>query len=144
MVPGPIDTAMQKQQPRVFITIAALYGALAVALAAAGAHAFADLLVGKAALRFDTALKLHLVHAPALLALASAHALLRPRWWLAAATLMAAGTLVFCGGLYLAALGVSEALIPIVPMGGSALILAWLVLAVAAVIGPRNRGEDPA
>ena len=49
---------------------------------------------------------------------------------------MAAGTLVFCGGLYLAALGVTEALVPVVPLGGSALILAWLVLAVAALRGP--------
>jgi uncharacterized membrane protein YgdD (TMEM256/DUF423 family) len=128
-------------QARFLAAIAGLYGALAVALAALGAHAFSELLVGKAALRFDTALRLHLVHAPALLALACALPLLRPRWWLAAASLMAAGTLVFCGGLYLAALGVTEALIPIVPAGGSALILAWLVLAVAAVLGPQRR--DP-
>jgi uncharacterized membrane protein YgdD (TMEM256/DUF423 family) len=127
---------MSTQQARIFAAIAGLYGALAVALAALGAHAFADLLIGKAALRFDTAIRLHLVHAPALLALACAYPLLRPRWGLAAASLMAAGTLVFCGGLYLAALGVTEALVPVVPLGGSALILAWLVLAVAAARGP--------
>lgn len=132
---------MSTNQPRIFIAIAGLYGALAVALAALGAHAFADLLVGKAALRFDTALRLHLVHAPALLAVACAWPLSRSRWWLAAASLMATGTLVFCGGLYLAALGVTEALIPIVPTGGSALILAWLVLAVAAILGPQRK--DP-
>lgn len=124
---------------RFLAAIAGLIGALAVALAALGAHAFADLLVGKAALRFDTALRLHLVHAPALLALACAFPLLRPRWWLAAASLMVAGTLVFCGGLYLAALGITEALIPIVPTGGSALILAWLILAIAAFLGPGSR-----
>lgn len=126
---------MTTQQARIFAAIAGLYGALAVALAALGAHAFADLLVGKSALRFDTALRLHLVHAPALLALACAHPLLRPRWWLTAASLMSAGTLVFCGGLYLAALGITEALLPAVPMGGSALILSWLVLTVAALRG---------
>lgn len=126
-------------QPRFLAAIAGLFGALAVALAALGAHAFADLLVGKAALRFDTALRLHLVHAPALLALACVFPLLRPRWWLAAASLMVAGTLVFCGGLYLAALGITEALIPIVPTGGSALILAWLILAIAAFLGPGSR-----
>lgn len=131
-------------QTKVFVAIAGLYGALAVALAALGAHAFSELLVGKAALRFDTALRLHLVHAPALLALACAYPLLRPRWWLAAASLMALGTLVFCGGLYLAALGVTEAVIPVVPLGGSALILAWLVLAAAALIGPGIRPEGPA
>lgn len=115
-----------------FLVLAGLFGASAVALAALGAHAFADQLVGRAALRFDTALRLHLVHAPALLALALAAAHLPPRGWLAACTLMSAGVLVFCGGLYLAALGVSEALLPIVPFGGSMLILAWLVLALSA------------
>ncbi len=82
--------------------------------------------------RFDTALRVHLVHAPALLALAMAATRLHPRGWLAACMLMSAGVLVFCGGLYLAALGAGDALLPIVPFGGSMLILAWLVLAVSA------------
>lgn len=113
---------------RRFLVLAAVYGGIAVALAAIGAHAFADILVGKAAVRFDTALRIHLIHAPALLALAASMPLARPRWWLAACTLMALGTLVFCGGLYLAALGM-DALLPIVPAGGSALILSWLLAA---------------
>lgn len=117
-----------------FLVLAGFYGASAVALAALGAHAFAELLVGRAALRFDTALQMHLVHAPALLALALAASTLRVRWWLAACSLMAAGVLVFSGGLYLAAFGISTALLPVVPMGGSMLMLAWLALAIAAAL----------
>lgn len=123
--------------PNRFLILACVFGAVGVALAAIGAHAFADILVGKAAVRFDTALRMHLIHAPALLALAAAADLGRPRWWLAACSLMATGVLVFSCGLYLAALGVSTALLPIVPAGGSALILSWLVAAAAFV--PRTR-----
>jgi uncharacterized membrane protein YgdD (TMEM256/DUF423 family) len=123
---------------RAFLISAGVFGAFGVALAAIGAHALADLLVGKAALRFDTALRMHLTHAPALLALAASMRLASSRWWLAACVLMSIGTLVFCGGLYLATIGVTEALLSIVPAGGSALILAWLVAAIAFAIGDRS------
>lgn len=128
-VPGP--------WPNRFLILASVFGAIGVALAAIGAHALADILVGKAAVRFDTALRMHLTHAPALLALAAAAHLARPRWWLAACSLMSLGTLVFCGGLYLAATGASSALLPIVPAGGSLLILSWLVAAVGFALGKR-------
>ncbi len=129
--------------PSRFLILACLFGASGVALAAIGAHALADILVGKAALRFDTALRMHLIHAPALLALAASASLASRRWWLAACSLMALGTLVFCGGLYLAAIGGSTALLPIVPTGGSALILSWLVAAIAFAIGPRLSMDRP-
>jgi uncharacterized membrane protein YgdD (TMEM256/DUF423 family) len=122
---------------RRFLILACLFGAIGVALAAIGAHALAEILVGKAALRFDTALRMHLIHAPALLALAASAPLAGRRWWLAACALMSLGTMVFCGGLYLAAIAGSTALLPIVPAGGSALILSWLVAAVGFAVGPR-------
>jgi len=125
---------------RVFLILAGLLGASAVALAALGTHAFSDLLVGPAAARFDIALRLHLAHAPALLALALAMSRLRPRWWSAACALMVLGLLLFCGGLYLAALGIGEWLLPMVPFGGSMLILAWMVLTLATMpsLDPRR------
>jgi uncharacterized membrane protein YgdD (TMEM256/DUF423 family) len=129
--------------PRRFLILACLFGASGVALAAIGAHALADILVGKAALRFDTALRMHLIHAPALLALAASASLASHRWWLAACSLMSLGTLVFCGGLYLAAIVGSTALLPIVPAGGSALILSWLAAALAFAIGPRLSMNRP-
>jgi uncharacterized membrane protein YgdD (TMEM256/DUF423 family) len=125
---------------RPFLVASAILGCSAVALAALGAHAFADLLVGPAATRYATAQQMHLLHAPALLGLAVAHHRSAPGWWLAACWLMLIGTLVFCGGLYLAALGVSTALLPIVPAGGSTLMLAWLAAAVGFARGPRSGG----
>jgi len=123
--------------PNRFLILAGVFGAIGVALAAIGAHALADILVGKAALRFDTALRMHLTHAPALLALAASAKLSAPRWWLAACSLMGLGTLVFCGGLYLAAMGVSTLLLPIVPAGGSALIASWLAASIGFARGVR-------
>jgi uncharacterized membrane protein YgdD (TMEM256/DUF423 family) len=126
--------------PRRFLILACLFGASGVALAAIGAHALDDILIGKAVVRFDTALRMHLIHAPALLALAASASLASRRWWLAACGLMSLGTLVFCGGLYLAAIAGSTALLPIVPAGGSALILSWLVAGVAFALAPRPPG----
>ncbi len=123
--------------PHRFLILASVLGAVGVALAAIGAHALADILVGKAAVRFDTALRMHLVHCTALLVLAASPTLSSRRWWLAACSLMSIGTLVFCGGLYLAAIGVSGMLLPIVPAGGSAMILSWLAAAIGFWRGGR-------
>lgn len=133
-----MNNSLLDQWQRGFLIVAALFGCIAVALAAIGAHAFADILVGKAAIRYDTALRMHLIHAAALLALASSLQLCSPRWWLAACSLMSLGTLVFCCGLYFAAIGVSTALLPIVPAGGSALILSWLAAAIGFARGNRS------
>ena len=136
--PPELDLQSIQTWQRCFLVWAALVGALGVALAALGAHAFADVLIGKAELRFATALRMHLVHAPSLLILAGVLHLSSPRWWLAACLAMSLGSLVFCGGLYLAALGVSNALLPIVPIGGATLIGAWLLAVVAFLRAPRT------
>ena len=62
----------------------------------------------------------------------------REGWWLAGCWLILAGVLVFGVGLYLAALGVSTALLPIVPMGGTSMMLGWLAAAVGFWRGPRS------
>ncbi len=136
---GARERALMQCAQRVWLIWAALLGACAVALAAIGAHMLADILVGKAALRFDTALRMHLVHAPALLALALSLRHARSRWWLVACILMSLGSLVFCGGLYLAAISGSTLLLPIVPAGGSALILSWLIAGVAFALGENSQ-----
>ena len=47
------------------------------------------------------------------------------------------GLVLFCGILEALALGAPPSLTPIVPVGGTAFILGWLALAVAALIGNR-------
>lgn len=128
-----MSSTLPSQRP--MLIFAALAAASGVALAALGSHAFADILVGKAATRFDSALKIHLLHAPLLFALALAAPYARRAAWWIGSVAVAVGMVVFCGGLYLAALAGNVTLLPIVPLGGSAIILGWIVLAVGFATG---------
>ena len=128
----------QDRQARLVLAFGALLAATGVAMAALGSDAIADILTGKAALRFDSALRLHLMHAPALLALGASRSDARARWWQAATILIALSCVVFCGGLYLAALDLFPAVLGIVPAGGSLMMLGWVVALVAYVRGPEN------
>ncbi|MCP5475072.1 MAG: DUF423 domain-containing protein [Rhodanobacteraceae bacterium] len=130
--------AAPDREARLVLGFGALLAATGVAMAALGSHAFADILVGKAALRFDSALRLHLMHAPALLALGATRGLARTRWWQAATIAIALGCIVFCGGLYLAALDVSAVVLAVVPAGGSLMMLGWVTALVGYVRGPAS------
>lgn len=104
--------------------LAGLYGAAGVALAAAGAHRSGNPNV-------TTAAYFALFHAAALVGLCTAAAGRRSAALLVAASLIAAGTLLFSGHLALHAL---YDLVPIrfaAPLGGTLTILGWLVAAVA-------------
>ena len=115
---------------RVWQGAAGLLGAGGVALAAASAHGMAD----SAAHNVDLAARFLLIHALALLAVA---ALTRghERWLRVAGALFVLGSVCFCGGLVLAAL-VAHGFAPIIPIGGTTLILGWIVLAVSAFADP--------
>ncbi len=119
---------------------AGILGALGVVLGALGAHALAgDLAQRGRTEAWDTAVKYHLIHAVALLALAAwveARAAsgktggVKPAQW--AAGCWVAGMVLFSGSLYLLALGGPAWLGPVTPLGGLALIAGWVLLAVAA------------
>jgi len=105
--------------------LAAVYGFVAVAAAALGAHVV--VLEGKPLAWFDTATRLLMFHALALLLL-SAQIRQRPvlllRW---IALGMNLGVWLFCGALYALAFGAPRALAHLAPIGGSALMLSWLL-----------------
>ena len=54
------------------------------------------------------------------------------RMWAVAAGMMVLGVLLFSGSIYRAGLMNLDGAGPLAPMGGSLLILSWLVVAVAA------------
>ena len=112
---------------RLWLAFAGLAGAAAVTLAAGAAHSI------EVAARpdVDLASRFLLFHALALLGIA---ALARPgaRWLHVAGALFVAGMVCFAGGLCLTAL-VDRAFVPLVPTGGTLLILGWLALIVAAI-----------
>jgi uncharacterized membrane protein YgdD (TMEM256/DUF423 family) len=125
--------------PRVLIVIAAIAGALAVAIGAFGAHGLADLLQSKGLeaelvqrriAQFDTGARYHLVHAVVLLALLP---LLQQggKWIAASAWMMTAGMVFFSGSLYVLVVTNTPWLGAITPIGGVLWIAAWILLAFA-------------
>jgi uncharacterized membrane protein YgdD (TMEM256/DUF423 family) len=117
---------------RLFFSLGAASGALAVAAAAFGAHALKARLAPDLLAIFDTAARYQMTHALALLATAWA-ASRWPGWRTrSAGWCFVAGTLVFSGSLYALALSGIRALGAITPLGGVLFIAGWLLLALAA------------
>lgn len=115
---------------RVLWILTGLLGLGAVALGAYGSHgaAFAE---PRLRAIFDTATGYHFAHLPGL-GLAALIGSLRPAAARRAATagaLFLAGLMLFCGSLYLKALGLADVTNPLAPSGGFLLMAGWLALA---------------
>jgi uncharacterized membrane protein YgdD (TMEM256/DUF423 family) len=83
---------------------------------------------------WQTGVQYHLWHALALVLVGlCASILLESAWLRAAGWLLVAGIALFSGSLYALALGAPKWLGAVAPIGGTALVLGWLALAVAAV-----------
>ena len=122
---------------RLFLAFAALAGFAGVALDALGAHALGPS-PDPARLRLlDLATRYLLIHALALIGVVALCARTQQpppaRWLTASAWAFAAGMVLFCGGLAVHALTGVAMLGPLVPVGGSALLLGWLTLLVHAL-----------
>lgn len=113
---------------RLFATGAALV-ALAVAAGAFGAHALKDRLSIERLAIFETGARYHMYGALGVLALALA--LERGLGDSRAGWLLVAGTLIFAVSLYALALSGVKVLGAITPLGGTAMIAAWLWTAFA-------------
>jgi uncharacterized membrane protein YgdD (TMEM256/DUF423 family) len=118
---------------------AALLACLASGLAAVGSHLLAHRLAPPELASFNTAVAFQCVNALGLFAVAWARErlpashLVRLSGWL-----LMAGTMLFCGSIYAARLGLAAAAGPAAPVGGSMVILAWLGVAVSFLAGGRR------
>lgn len=119
--------------PQWKIVAAGLNGALAVGLAAFGAHALPGDLPERLRSAYATGAELHLVHAAALAALA-----LQTRFTPAFVLLMA-GVLAFSGSLYALALTGVKSIGFVTPLGGLLLLCGWAAFAVAGLRGSKDR-----
>jgi uncharacterized membrane protein YgdD (TMEM256/DUF423 family) len=121
---------------RVWMALGALAGLTAVAMAAVAAHGLGRLDAGALAM-VRSAIEMQVWHALALLACG----LWVPRGgrladWAGAA--FALGIVLFCGGVYaLALFDVRVAMVA--PVGGTLLMLGWLLLGVSAMAAGRIR-----
>lgn len=114
--------------PRLLIVLGAVCGACGVTLSALGAHR-------SGVPQLVTAANMLLFHAPVLLSLAtiSAQDVLPRRALTIIASLFAVGLLLFCGDL-VARVVLGDRLFPFAaPLGGGAVIMAWIALAVTAL-----------
>lgn len=113
-----------------WLCIAGLYGASAVALGAYAAHGMAEQPAAILEL-MEKATRYQMFHAVALVAVAAASFIPQAsRWFSVAGGLFSIGTVFFCGALYAIALG-GWAAGPLAPYGGMSLIGGWLAVAIA-------------
>ncbi len=110
-----------------WIGLAAVSGALAVAAGALGSHLLEARLEPDMLSAWNKAVLYHLLHSVVLLAL-GLFTISSERPVRLPASLFSAGVLLFSGSLYAIALSGASALGPLTPLGGLSLIAGWLSL----------------
>lgn len=110
--------------------VAAVLGMLGVVLGAFGAHGLKTVVTAERLGTWNTAVSYQMYHAPVLLLAAVANARLASRLLSAAAGCLLAGVLIFSGTLYLLVWFDLPVLGMITPVGGTLLILGWMLLAI--------------
>ena len=124
-----------------YLKIAALLGALAVALGAFGAHALKKILDEKSLLVFETAVRYQFYHVFALVAVGILIKEFPNSNLIWSGRFFCYGILIFCGSLYLMtlleAIGVQgfKWLGAITPIGGLCLIAGWILMAIGLAKG---------
>jgi uncharacterized membrane protein YgdD (TMEM256/DUF423 family) len=123
---------------KTLLCLAAVSLLVATIAGAVGSHAltFAD---AQALHSFETAIQFQFFHglgviAIVLVGLVGRTGVLRA----AAAWLMLAGTVLFCGSIYARALGVAPGIVSVAPYGGVAFMVAWLAFAASPWLGERD------
>ena len=124
---------MESIMERIFLVLAGLFGALAVAFGAFGAHALADRLPPDLLRTYETGVRYHFYHSLALIAVV---VVIGRRTTsnlpVVAGWLFVAGIAVFSGSLYALAISGVRVLGAITPIGGMAFIAGWVCLTWAA------------
>ena len=137
--PGALAVSFRTQS-RIFLTFGALSACLSVVFSAAFAHL--PTFAGGLPAMVQTALSQQQFHALGLLLVGLAVGWRESnRWWLASGWLMVVGVLLFSFNIYARAVLGFDTLRALVPWGGGAWILAWLLLALGAL---RSRGGQAA
>ena len=115
-----------------WVGLGALFGALGVGLGAFGAHALKARLSPEDLAIFEVGVRYQMYHGLALIGLGFVASkidagLLRTAGWL-----FVVGIIIFSGSLYTLVLSGIRVLGAVTPIGGVAMIIAWILLAIAA------------
>lgn len=114
---------------KILLVLGALNGALAVMLGAFGAHGLKARVDESMLAIWSTASDYHFYHALAMLLCGLLAKAFGTSGMVTAGWVLFAGTLVFSGSLYVLVLSGQKWLGAITPLGGTALIIGWLMLA---------------
>lgn len=118
---------------QMLLLLAAFFGATGVALGAFGAHGLSALLEANGREEtFRTATIYHLVHAVALLGLGILAMQIDNQMLIYAGYAFVAGILFFSGSLYILSIFDIRIMGAVAPIGGTAFIIGWILLGVAA------------
>lgn len=120
---------------RIWITIGAAYGFLAVALGAFGAHALKQRLSVEMLAVWRTGVEYHFYHALALILLGLIVRQMPSPILNAGGACFAVGVLLFSGSLYALALSDIRILGAITPLGGLLFLAGWVLLGYAVSKG---------
>lgn len=116
------------------LIIAAIFGFLAVALGAFGAHALKAILLETG--RFDTyqtAVDYHFYHSLALLLIGVLMSISDNKWLQWSAIMMTAGIIIFSGSLYVLCFTNIGKFGAITPIGGMAFLIGWALIGIYAI-----------
>ena len=126
-------------QSAFYIVLGALLAALAVGLGAIGDHALKGQLSDQLFDTYRTAVRYQMYHAIGLILVGVLAQQSPSRWFDAAGWLMLCGIILFSGLLYAWLATGRRPFVFLVPAGGVAFIIAWLLTAVGACgLWPRN------
>ena len=120
---------------KLFFVLGAVFGGLGVALGAFGAHALRDSLSAEDLATFEIGVRYQMYHALALLAVSWASTQWESGAVTAAGWAFVAGIVVFSGSLYILVLTGQRWLGAVTPLGGTALLVGWALLAWVAFRG---------
>jgi uncharacterized membrane protein YgdD (TMEM256/DUF423 family) len=116
------------------VSAGAILAFLGVALGAFGAHALKVKLAADMLAVYQTAVQYHLWHALGVVLIGIIAQLLPASKWVPiAGWTMVAGIVIFSGSLYALAITGIRVLGAVTPIGGVALLVAWLLLAYGAI-----------
>ena len=116
---------------RTIIITGAILAFIAVALGAFGAHAMKTWLDTDLLAVYQTGVQIHLAHALGIILIGILVQVLSPSKWLPiAGWIMTTGVIIFSGSLYALSLTGIRVLGAITPLGGVALLVAWLLVAI--------------
>jgi len=116
---------------RLWLILSGINGVVAIAAGAFGAHGLQSIANDARLSAFETGANYHLLHAIALLGLAAIAARVQSKAVMATGWLWLAGTLMFAVPLYIFGITGDKTLIMVTPIGGTTLMIGWLMLAIA-------------